>query len=112
MEMIRQSRSMSRRHHSPRKLIRGSNFAQKFKVLGIASNGRERRPRRCEPNATRFVSNGCREREILQSVRQVKQAKKMMLTVQSVQADVAGSYRPYDDVVVVHTDRTMTWLVC
>jgi hypothetical protein len=26
--------------------------------------GRERRPRRCEPNATRFVSNGRREREI------------------------------------------------
>jgi hypothetical protein len=63
--------------------------------------GRERRPRRCEPNATRFISNGRREREILQSVRQVKQAKKMMLTVQSiqsVQADVAGPYRPYDDV--------------
>jgi hypothetical protein len=56
--------------------------------------GRERRPRRCEPNATRFVSNGRREREILQSVHKVKQAKKkMMLTVQSVQADVA---EPYD----------------
>jgi hypothetical protein len=79
-------------------VIRGSNFAQKFKVLGITSNRQERRPHRCKPNATRFVSNGHREQEILQFVRQVKQAKKMMLTVQSVQADVAGSYRPYDDV--------------
>jgi hypothetical protein len=60
---------------------------------------RERRPRRCEPNATRFISNGRREREILQSVHKVKQAKKMMLTVQSVQADVAESYdRTYGDV--------------
>jgi hypothetical protein len=62
--------------------------------------GRERRPRRCEPNATHFVSNGRREREILQSVHKVKQAKKMMLTVQSVQADVAEPYdRTYGDVV-------------
>jgi hypothetical protein len=61
---------------------------------------REHRPRRCKPNATHFVSNGRREQEILQFVHQVKQAKKMMLTVQfvqSVHADVAGPYRPYDD---------------
>jgi hypothetical protein len=38
--------------------------------------GRERRPRRCEPSATHFVSNGRQEREILQSVWKVKQAKK------------------------------------
>jgi hypothetical protein len=58
--------------------------------------GRERRPRRCEPNATRFVSNGHREREILQSVHKVKQAKKMMLTVQSVQSVQDDVVEPYE----------------
>jgi hypothetical protein len=47
---------------------------------------RERRPHRYEPNATRLGSNGRREREISRSVQNDKQAKKRMLTVQSVQS--------------------------
>jgi hypothetical protein len=47
---------------------------------------RERRPHRYEPNATRLGSNGRREREISRSVQNDKQAKKGMLTVQSVQS--------------------------
>jgi hypothetical protein len=60
---------------------------------------RERRPRRYEPNATRLGSNGRREREISRSVQNDKQAKKGVLTVQSVRTltwqavrHVAGSY--------------------
>jgi hypothetical protein len=45
---------------------------------------RERRPHRYEPNATHLGSNGRREREISCSVQNDKQAKKRMLTVQSV----------------------------
>jgi hypothetical protein len=56
-------------------------------------------------NPTQFISSQTRrrEREILQSVPQVKQAKKnLMLTVQSVQADVAEPYdRTCGDVVVI-----------
>jgi hypothetical protein len=64
------------------------------KCSELLQTRRERRPRCCEPNATRFVSNGHREREILQSVHKVKQAKKNDVdSVQSVQADVA---EPYD----------------
>jgi hypothetical protein len=46
---------------------------------------RERRPRRYKPNTTHLGSNGRREREISRSVQNDKQAKKGMLTVQSVQ---------------------------
>jgi hypothetical protein len=35
--------------------------------------------------------------KILRSVRQDKQAKILVLIVQSVRSNVAGSYRPYDD---------------
>jgi hypothetical protein len=41
------------------------------------------------------LSNGLRMEKISRSVRQVKQAKILVLTVQSVQSDVAGSYRSY-----------------
>jgi hypothetical protein len=46
------------------------------------------------------LSNGLRMEKISRSVRQGKQAKKLVLTVQSVRSDVAGSYRPYDRTVV------------
>jgi hypothetical protein len=82
---------------------RGQILAQKSKFLELPQNERERSPRRHEPNATRLGSNGRREREISRSVRIVKQVKKGTLTVQSVQADVAGSY---DDVAEV---CTLTW---
>ena len=41
------------------------------------------------------LSNGLRMEKISCSVRQVKQEKILVLTVQSVQSDVAGPYRPY-----------------
>jgi hypothetical protein len=59
---------------------------------------RERRPRRCEPNATRFVSNGRREREISRSVRIVKQKKKDADCAVRTGRDVAETVRPYADV--------------
>jgi hypothetical protein len=49
------------------------------------------------------LSNGLRMEKISRSVRQGKQAKILVLTVQSVQtvrSDVAGPYRPYDRTVV------------
>jgi hypothetical protein len=55
---------------------RGQILAQKSTFSELPQNERERSPRRCEPNATRFVSNGRREREISRSVRIVKQVKK------------------------------------
>jgi hypothetical protein len=42
------------------------------------------------------LSNGLRMEKISRSVRQGKQAKILVLTVQSVRSDVAGPYRPYD----------------
>jgi hypothetical protein len=65
---------------------RGQILAQKSTFSELPQNERERSPRHHEPNATRFVSNGRREREISRSVRIVKQEKKWMLTVQSVQS--------------------------
>jgi hypothetical protein len=61
--------------------------------------GHERSPRCHEPNATHFISNGHREREISRSVRNAKQVKKGTLTGQSVQADVVESV--HVDVVTV-----------
>jgi hypothetical protein len=55
---------------------RGQILAQKSTFSELPQNERERSPRRHEPNATRFVSNGRREREISRSVRIVKQVKK------------------------------------
>jgi hypothetical protein len=72
-------------------------LAQKSTFSELPQNERECSPRRHESNATCFVSNERREREIWKFVRQVKQAKFLVLTVQSVQSDVARSYRPYDD---------------
>jgi hypothetical protein len=56
---------------------RGQILAQKSTFSELPQNECERRPRRHEPNATRFVSNGRREREISRSVQIVKQGKKM-----------------------------------
>jgi hypothetical protein len=56
---------------------RGQILAQKSTFSELPQNERERSPRHHEPNATRFVSNGRREREISRSVRIVKQVKKM-----------------------------------
>jgi hypothetical protein len=63
----------------------------------LPQNKQKHIPRYHKPNATRFVSNGHREREILQFVHKVKQGKKSTLTVQSVHDDVAG----YDSHVAV-----------
>jgi hypothetical protein len=55
---------------------RGQILAQKSTFSELPQNERERSPHHHEPNATRFVSNGRREREISRSVRIVKQVKK------------------------------------
>jgi hypothetical protein len=70
------------------------------KCSELLQTGQERRPRRCEPNATRFISNRHQEREISKFFRNGKQKKKDVDCIQSVQADVAGSY-----------DRTLMWHV-
>jgi hypothetical protein len=67
---------------------RGQNLAQKSTFLEFPQNEHEHRPCRHKPNATCFVSNRHWQQEILQSVHQVKQAKILMLTGQSVHADV------------------------
>jgi hypothetical protein len=64
---------------------RGQNLAQKSKFSELPQNERVRSPHRHEPNATHLGSNRRRMREISRSVRIVKQAKKNVLTVQSVQ---------------------------
>ena len=53
--------------------------------------GRERRPRRCEPNAAHLGSNGHQEREISRSVQNDKHAKKRDVdyTIR-IDTDVAG----------------------
>jgi uncharacterized membrane protein YgcG len=80
-------------------VIRGSNFAQNFKVLGIDFKSVPLRLSRLPDSHGIFtLSNRLRMEKISRSVRQVKQAKILVLTVQSVQSDVAGPYRPYDDV--------------
>jgi hypothetical protein len=56
----------------PSVLFRDQILLKNSKCSESLQNGRERRPRRCEPNATHFVSNGRREREISQSVQNVK----------------------------------------
>jgi hypothetical protein len=47
---------------------RGQILAQKSTFSELPQNERERSPRYHEPNATRFVSNGRREREISRSI--------------------------------------------
>jgi hypothetical protein len=71
---------------------------------------RERRPHRYEPNATRLGSNGRREREISRSVQNDKQAKKGMLTVQSVRLLTWQSVRHVADSCV--DSWHVTWHVC
>jgi hypothetical protein len=80
-------------------LDQGSNFSSKINILRIASKRTECSPHCHEPNTTRLGSNGRREREISRSVRIVKQVKKGMLNVQSVQVDVAESV--HDDMAEV-----------
>jgi hypothetical protein len=65
-------------------VIQGIKFCSKFKVLRILQIERECRPRHYEPNATRLGSNRRREREISHFVQNDKQAKKGMLTIQSI----------------------------
>jgi hypothetical protein len=55
---------------------RGQILVQKSNFSELPQNEQERIPHHHEPNATRFVSNRHREREIFRSVRIVKQAKK------------------------------------
>jgi hypothetical protein len=43
---------------------RGQILAQKSTFSELPQIGREHRPRRHEPNAIRFISNGCREQKI------------------------------------------------
>jgi hypothetical protein len=47
------------------------------------------------------LSNGLCMEKISRSVHQGKQAKILVLTVQSVRSDVAGSYRSYNHTVVM-----------
>jgi hypothetical protein len=75
---------------------RGQNLAQKSTFSELPQNEQERIPHHHEPNATCLGSNRDREREISRSVRIVKQVKKGMLTVQSiqfVQADMVEAVR-------------------
>ena len=62
---------------------KGQILAQKSMFSELPQNECERSHCRHEPNATRFVSNGRREREILRSVQIIKKVKKV-LTVQSI----------------------------
>jgi hypothetical protein len=70
----------------------------------------ERRPRRYEPNTTHLGSNRHREREISRSVPNDKQAKKGMLTVQSVWT---LTWQAVQHVADNYLDSwQVTWLVC
>jgi hypothetical protein len=62
---------------------RGQILPQKSKFSELPKNKWVCSPRRHEPNAIRFVSNGRRERKLSRSVRRAKQVKKV-LTGQSV----------------------------
>jgi hypothetical protein len=55
---------------------RGQILPQKSKFSELPKNKWVCSPRRHEPNAIRFVSNGRRERKLSRSVRQAKQVKK------------------------------------
>jgi hypothetical protein len=60
---------------------RGQNFAQKSKFSKLPQIERVCRPRRHKPNTTYLGSNRHRMSDISRSVRIVKQAKKIVLTV-------------------------------
>jgi hypothetical protein len=81
-------------------LLKNSKCSESLQI------GRERRPRRCEPNAAHLGSNGRQEREISRSFQNDKQTKKRDAdcTVRTVGTDddVADCT---DDVV----DHTLTW---
>jgi hypothetical protein len=64
---------------------RGQILAQKSTFSELPQNERERSPCRHEPNATRLISNGHREQEILRFVQIIKQVKKVLI-VQSIQS--------------------------
>jgi hypothetical protein len=63
---------------------RGQILPQKSKFSELPKNKWVCSPRRHEPNAIRFVSNGRRERKLSRSVRIAKQVKKNVLTGQAV----------------------------
>jgi hypothetical protein len=93
------------RSHWCWQVIRGSNFAQISKCSECNEISAIALSRLPDSGGIFTLSNGLRMEKISRSVRQAKQAKKiLMLTVQSVQSvqsvrsDVAGPYRPYDDV--------------
>jgi hypothetical protein len=69
---------------------------------------RERRPRRCEPNATHLGSNGRREREISRLFKMANRQKKGVLTVQSVH-DVVGRTDDVADRTDDVAGHTLTW---
>jgi hypothetical protein len=74
----------------------GIKFCSKFQSARNATKPVPLRPSRLPDSGGIFtLSNGLRMEKISRSVRQVKQAKILVLTVQSVQSDVAGPYRPY-----------------
>jgi hypothetical protein len=80
---------------------RGQILLQKSKFSELPQNKWVCIPRRHEPNAIRFVSNGRREQKLSRSVRIAKQEKK-----KRGDADWAGRT---DDVEVTWNDGTMTW---
>jgi hypothetical protein len=90
---------------------RGQILAQKSTFSELPQNEREHSPYRHEPNATHFVSNGRREREISRFVRQVKQVKILMLTGQSVQSIRMMTWHVRMMMWHVHTLRwqMLTW---
>jgi hypothetical protein len=84
---------------------RGQILAQKSTFSKFPQNERELSPRHHEPNATRFVSNGRRERDIaICSNRQIgKKSVDCAVHIVCMDVDVAG---PYIDVVGLYM---MTW---
>jgi uncharacterized membrane protein YgcG len=74
----------------------GIKFCSKFQSARNATKPVPLRSSRLLDSGGIFtLSNGLRMEKISRSVHQVKQAKILVLTVQSVQSDVAGPYRPY-----------------
>jgi hypothetical protein len=82
-------------------LDQGSKFSSKINVSSeFPQNKRVRSPHRHKPNTTHLSSNGCRMREISQSVRIAKQVKNcadcIVRTVR-MDDDVAEGIHSYND---------------
>jgi hypothetical protein len=74
----------------------GIKFCSNFQSAQNATKQVPLRPSRLPNSGGIFtLSNGLHMEKISRYVRQVKHAKILVLTVQSVQSDVAGPYRPY-----------------